>query len=348
MRADRLVAILLMLQRRGSVTANDVASELEISERTARRDLEALGAAGLPVYSQQGRNGGWRLLGQGSTDLTGLTAAEVRALFLVAGPAAGATKDVKAALRKLVGALPEPFRDQAETASSAIVVDPAGWNSTAPERPAPTWLDQVQEAVVTSSQIEIAYVARDRASTTRVVHPLGLAAKGAVWYLVANTGAGLRTFRIDRIRSVNPTGDPVVRPPGFVLADAWALITEQVNERRMPERVRFRTDLPTSRVLVRLFGSRLSVGAIDPPAETEAPRLNTSSMHTSMLASPRDRPMVEAELVGWNLEVLACELAGFADAVEVIEPVEVRRHLGEIGAKLIRRYGGPSDAELGH
>src|SRR5262245_14661174 len=109
-RADRLVAILLMLQQRGRVTARDVATELEISERTARRDLDALGMAGLPVYSIQGRHGGWELLGGGTTDLSGLTAAEVQALCLVAGPAAAAPQ-VTAALRKLVRALPESARD---------------------------------------------------------------------------------------------------------------------------------------------------------------------------------------------------------------------------------------------
>src|SRR6266446_8920577 len=98
MRADRLVAILLLLQTRGQVTAAEVAAELEVSERTARRDLDALGMAGVPIYSQQGRNGGWRLAGGGRTDLSGLTAGEARALFLVAGPSsAAATPQVKAA-----------------------------------------------------------------------------------------------------------------------------------------------------------------------------------------------------------------------------------------------------------
>src|SRR6476469_10220194 len=101
MRADRLVAILLMLQTRDQVTAAEVANELEVSERTARRDLEALGMAGVPVYARPGRNGGWQLAGGGRTDLSGLNAAEARALFLVAGPAS-ATPQVKAALRKLV------------------------------------------------------------------------------------------------------------------------------------------------------------------------------------------------------------------------------------------------------
>src|ERR1700712_841103 len=126
MRADRLVAILLLLQSRGHVTAGEVAAELEVSERTARRDLEALGVAGLPVYSQAGRNGGWQLLGGARTDLSGLNAAEARALFLVAGPAP-ATPKLRAALRKLVRALPEPFRADAQAASMAVVVDPNEW-----------------------------------------------------------------------------------------------------------------------------------------------------------------------------------------------------------------------------
>ncbi len=92
MRADRLVAVLLLLQTKGQVTAAEVAAELEVSERTARRDLEALGMAGIPVYSRQGRNGGWQLAGGGRTDLSGLTASEARALFLVAGPASAATR----------------------------------------------------------------------------------------------------------------------------------------------------------------------------------------------------------------------------------------------------------------
>src|SRR5215467_11668140 len=126
MRADRLVAVLLLLQARGRVTAAEVAAELEISERTARRDLEALGMAGVPIYSQQGRGGGWRLAGGGKTDLSGLNAAEARALFLVAGPSSTATPELRAALRKLVRALPEPFRDAAQHAANAVVVDPHG------------------------------------------------------------------------------------------------------------------------------------------------------------------------------------------------------------------------------
>jgi len=229
MRADRLVAILLMLQSRGQVTAAEVAQELEVSERTARRDLDALGVAGLPIYSTQGRNGGWKLAGGGRTDLSGLTASEARALFLVAGPSSAATPEIKAALRKLVRALPEPFRNDAEAASTAVVVDPTGWDRPTAPRRTPPLLDATQRAVIEGQQVTLGYRARDGAVTSRVVHPLGLAAKGTAWYLVAATDAGLRTFRVDRMSSVEPTGEAVVRPEGFDLAEAWRLIADEVD-----------------------------------------------------------------------------------------------------------------------
>src|SRR5262249_56855532 len=113
MRADRLVAALLMLQAKGRVTAEALAEELEVSVKTARRDLEALASAGLPVYAQPGRGGGWSLLGGARTDLSGLTAAEARALFLLAGPGAPVAPEARAALRKLVAALPVTFPAEA-------------------------------------------------------------------------------------------------------------------------------------------------------------------------------------------------------------------------------------------
>src|SRR5688572_31048891 len=122
MRADRLVSSVLLMQSRGRVTAAELAAELEISVATARRDLEALSAAGIPVYPQPGRGGGWSLLGGARTDLSGLNAAEVQALFVLAGPSASVVPEAKAALRKLVRALPETFRSDAEAAAGAVVV----------------------------------------------------------------------------------------------------------------------------------------------------------------------------------------------------------------------------------
>jgi predicted DNA-binding transcriptional regulator YafY len=264
MRADRLVAILLLLQARGQVTAAEVAAELEISERTARRDLEALGMAGLPIYSKQGRNGGWQLAGGGRTDLSGLSAAEARALFLVAGPSSSATPEVRAALRKLVRALPEPFRAHAEAASTAVVIDHAGWDQQPATRPPPPHLDAVQRAVVEGEQVVLGYVRRDREPSTRVVHPLGVAAKGSSWYLVADTEAGLRTFRVDRVTSVEPTGAPVVRPDGFELAEAWKLITDAVDEMRTPVRAAAAVTPEAVNMCRWVLGRRVRIGGPRP------------------------------------------------------------------------------------
>jgi len=206
MRADRLVAALLVLQARGRITAHALAEELEVSERTARRDLEGLALAGIPVYSQPGRGGGWTLIGGAKTDLSGLTAAEARTLFLVAGPSA-ATPEVKAALRKLVQALPATFRPGAEAAAGAVVLDPTGWDHR--QLPAPDALEDLQMAVVDGVQVRLDYTRRDGAASQRVVHPLGLVVKNQVWYLIAHTDAGQRTFRVSRVRSVARTDDPV-------------------------------------------------------------------------------------------------------------------------------------------
>ena len=148
----------------------EVALELEVSPRTARRDLEALAMAGVPVYSQAGRGGGWSLVGGARTDLSGLNAAEARALFLVAGPGA-ATPEVKAALRKLVRALPETFRASAESAGGAVIIDASDWDRL-PVDP-PPHLAALQQAVVDGVQVRLHYAGRDREPGERVVHPSG-------------------------------------------------------------------------------------------------------------------------------------------------------------------------------
>ena len=315
-RADRLVAILLMLQARGQVTAAEVAEELEISERTARRDLDALGMAGLPIYSRQGRNGGWQLAGGGRTDLSGLTASEARALFLVAGPSSSATPEIKAALRKLVRALPESFRTQAEAASTAVVVDPAGWDRPTAPRRTPPLLDSVQKAVVEGQQVTVGYRARDGAATTRVVHPLGLAAKGSAWYLVAGTDAGLRTFRVDRMSSVEPTGEPVVRPEGFDLTDAWRMITDEVDKKRTPVVAQAWARPDAVWWCRSVFGNRVRIGPTGPDGR------------------------VEVELRGHSARALAAETAGLGAALEVVDPPEVREHLAAVAAELAALYAG--------
>ncbi|MFF4991440.1 helix-turn-helix transcriptional regulator [Streptosporangium saharense] len=315
MRTDRLVAVLLLLQRRGQVTAAEVARELEISERTARRDLDALAMAGVPVYSTQGRGGGWRLVGGARTDLSGLTASEARALFLVAGPASAATPTVKAALRKLVHALPEPFRVQAEAAASSVVTDPRRWGSSRVEHRPPRFLDELQDAVIRGVQVRLGYVDSKGAETERTVHPLGIVAKGPTWYLVTDTDAGRRTFRIDRVSSVEPTDDPVHRPEDFDLAESWREIADEVDRKRTPLEIRA-VCVPHGIGLLRIaFGGRLEVGGPTPDGR------------------------VEVAIRGQDEHMIAGELAGLVEWIEVTGPPEVRDHLASIGNALVERYG---------
>ena len=314
MRADRLVAILLMLQQRQKVTADEVAQELEISPRTARRDLEALGMAGLPVYSIAGRHGGWRLAGGGRTDLSGLTAAEAQALFMVAGPSAATTPELKAALRKLVRALPEQFRPAAEHAASAVVIDERSWERSAPPRPVPPMLATVQRAVVEGRQLTLDYTSRAREHSSRLVEPLGLAAKGASWYLVADTGAGRRSFRVDRIVSATPTGQPAARPEGFDLGAAWALIADRVEELRAPIVAQAVARPRLIAVLSMVFGTRVRAGAT------------------------RDDGRVEVDIRGHSLQSLLGELGGFGAGVEVLAPQQLRESLARLGRELVTLY----------
>ena len=314
MRADRLVAVLLLLQQRQQVTAADVAAELEISPRTARRDLEALGVAGLPVYSLPGRNGGWRLAGGGRTDLSGLKAAEAQALFAVAGPSASATPELKAALRKLVRALPEQFRTAAERAGEAVVIDQRAWGQRGTSRREPELLDRVRDAVVNARQLEMAYTARTGEVTTRLVEPLGLAAKAGTWYLVADTAAGLRTFRVDRIDDIRETGRAATRPDGFDLAQACSLIADRVEEMRTPAVANALVQPDTLRFLAFRLRERVRIGA----------------------AAPDGR--VEVEIRGQHDRELAGELAGFGAAIEVLEPPELRAELARVGHELLTRY----------
>jgi predicted DNA-binding transcriptional regulator YafY len=310
-----------MLQRREQVTAAEVAKELEISERTARRDLDALGMAGIPIYSIQGRAGGWRLLGGGRTDLSGLTAAEARALFLVAGPAASATPELKAALRKLVRALPETFRAQAEAAASSMIVDAQQWGSTGVANHPPQFLDALQDAVIRGVQVRLGYLDSKGKESERIVHPLGIVAKGPRWYLVAHTEAGRRTFRIDRVAAVTASDDPVRRPEKFDLAASWRNIADEADRRRTPVEVHASCAPEGLDFLRTAVGDNLEIG----PAASDG-RIAV------VIHAPSEYG-------------IAGHLAGLVEWLEITSPQGVRDHLAVIGSALTSRYAKHTDAE---
>lgn len=315
MRADRLVAALLILQSRRRVTAAELARELEVSEKTARRDLEALGMAGIPVYPIRGRNGGWELLGGGRTDLSGLTADEATTLFLAAGASTTITADTRSALRKLARALPETFRASAEVAASAVIVDPTDWG-TDEAPPPPRHLELLQRCIIERRRVVLAYTDRTRAATERSVDPYGLVSKGTVWYLIAGTEKGMRTFRVSRVRDVTLTDEIVERPADFDLSAAWRQVTAAVGEHRTSVRCTIRIEHRHVGGLRAQFGSDLMVAELD----------------------ELDDGRVEVIVGGPAPIVIAQHLAGWGSLVEVIEPDEVRVHLARIGHELLDRY----------
>jgi predicted DNA-binding transcriptional regulator YafY len=312
-RADRLIAVLLLLQTRGRLTAAEAARELETSERTARRDLEALSLAGVPVYSSPGRGGGWALVGGARTDLTGLTADEARALFLAAGSSTATAPAAGAALRKLLGALPAPLREGARAAGTAVVVDAATWGRAAP--PEPPHLPELQRAVVDGEQVALGYAGRAKAPSVRTVSPLGLVTKAGVWYLIAGTDAGVRTFRVGRVTGVTPTGEPVRRPEGFDLRETWERSAEEVEQRRAEARVQALAD-PTLVPLLRRWLGPAQVTVGEPVADGR----------------------VAVELGGPSVEVLAAQFAGFGRRLEITTP-EARPRLRALAEDLRRLYG---------
>lgn len=326
MRVDRLVSVLLLLQARGHVTAAEVAAELEVSERTARRDLDGLITAGLPVYSVRGRGGGWRLAGGGRTDLSGLTADEARALMLAVESSTHLGASVRSGLRKLQRALPDPLRATAEATAAVTIVDDTGWerNRAPRRRTPPPCLDAVHRATVDAERIEIEYVDRGGTPTRRAVDPRAVVNHAGTWYLLAATELGDRTFRIDRMTTVTRTGTAAARPDGYDAAAAWREAASRIDALRAPVVAEGRA---RSEVLVPLrwvLGRRL-----EPTAAADG------------------QGWVPCRFRGHRAHTLAVELAGFGASVVVTGPDEVRQALAEIGDALLSVYGGPGTTHGG-
>lgn len=326
MRADRLIQVLLHLQSRPRVTAAELADALEVSVATARRDLEALSAAGVPVYPQPGRGGGWSLLGGSRTDLSGLTAPEARALFLLAGPGAASSDHARAALRKLVRALPATFRAEAEAAAAAVVVDREGWSAAGRVRPPE--VDALQRAVVERRRVRIDYTGATGRSSRRVLDPWGLVDKDGTWYLVAGTDRGPRTFRVDRIGALEVTDEPAVVPDDVDLQAEWERVVGEVEVKRSATWATVRVAPEHVRVLRDQFG-RHTVVAHD---------VGPDGGPDGDPAGERDGRVTVRVAAPTPLDV-ARHLAGWGAQADVVGPPEVRAELRRLGAELGGLYG---------
>lgn len=316
MRAARLISLVLLLQSRGSMTAAEMAGELGVSERTVYRDVQALTEAGIPLYAEQGRHGGYRLVGGFRTRLTGITRDEAEALFLAGlGEAAGqmGLADAVASARlKLLAALPEPLRAAPDRISRRFHLDlPGWWTDAAP----PPLLADLAGAVWDDREIEIGY--RD---AVRVVRPHGLVLKGGVWYLVAASGERFLTYRVDRISALRETGAGFARDGAFDLAGTWA-----------EHSARFVASLFRDEVTVRLSpaGMRALRHVAGPPAEERA---------RAAAGEPDGQGKVVTVLPVEDLDVAFDQLLRLGAEAEVLEPRALRDRMRESAARTAALY----------
>ncbi|MFB8187844.1 helix-turn-helix transcriptional regulator [Microbacterium sp. NPDC055988] len=331
-RADRLIQALLLLQGRAQITAAQLAAELEVSVPTARRDLEALAMSGVPIYPSRGRGGGWRLIGGARTDLTGLTQGEVTSLLVALTQSGAATPERIAATRKLVRALPEPFREGAQRVAATTVRD-APWGVTETDAVPPS-VAELQRAIAGGFRVELRYEGASGSSSFEVV-PLMVGSRGPRWYvLAAPATAGtdtadeeaLRTYRADRIVEVRVLSSRGSAPAGFDHSQAWSEMVERVEEMRGAARAVVGVEPWAVKALHDRFGVQARILPDAPDADGR----------------------VRMEVSAHRVDALAEQLAGWTGAVEVIEPAAVRAALLALGVRIVSQYGddgrGPRDS----
>jgi predicted DNA-binding transcriptional regulator YafY len=298
MRADRLLSILLQLQLHGRMTSRDLAKRLEVSERTVHRDMGALGSAGVPVVAERGVGGGWSLMEGYRTNLTGLSDAEVQTLF-VSKPSRlladlHLQKASDAALVKLLTVLPAVSRRNAELARQRIYIDVSGWNRSNEQV---SHLPLLQDAVWRDRRVRMMY--GHDCPSERVVDPLGLVAKGSIWYLVAQIADSIRSYRVSRVHEATILDEPFVRPADFDLGRFWEESSMKFKE-RLP---RYDVVIRANAAVVEWLRRTIRFGGID---EVSGDRVR---LHFD------------------NEEVAKTVLLAVGDQIEILEPPALRESI---------------------
>lgn len=321
MRASRLVAVLLAIQRKGATTAAALADELEVSVRTVYRDIAALQAAGVPLWTEPGPKGGVRLVEGWRTRLDGLTGDEAAALFLAGAPSSavaelGLGTVLAAAQSKVLSTLPPELRGRAARVRERFHLDAPGWFRREAEHVES--LATVADALWRERRLRIRYRRRDD-EVQRTLDPLGLVLKAGTWYLVARTRRGIATYRVARIAAATVLEDGFERPAGFDLAAWWEASAAEFDRALRPLPARLRLS-PTG---MRWLAEALGVAAAQEAAATAG----------------------EADDDGWrvvdvgveSVEVAASQLLVLGDHVEVLAPPALRRALHDTALALATR-----------
>ncbi|MGW0809652.1 helix-turn-helix transcriptional regulator [Nonomuraea sp. NPDC002799] len=312
MRASRLMSLVLLLQGRGGMTAAELAKELEVSERTVHRDVLALSEAGVPVYADRGRGGGYRLLDGYRTRLTGLDRAEAEALFLSGVPAAlreMGLQDVAATARlKAAAALSPALRDAPSLAAQRFHLDAPGW--FAGDDPPPGALAPLARAVWSDRRVATVYK-----GGPRTLEPYGLVLKAGAWYLAARLKDRFLIFRVHRFGEVSVLKESFDRDPGFDLAAFWA-----------EQSARFTRSLLREVITLRLSerGVRMVRHVADPAAVGDA------------LASLQ--PDGTMRLAVESVHVAYSQVLRFGPEAEVLDPPELRAMVAEAAARMSGLY----------
>jgi predicted DNA-binding transcriptional regulator YafY len=306
MRASRLLGLQMLLQTRGRMSARALADALNVSVRTLYRDVDQLGAAGVPIYAERGRSGGFQLMEGWKTTLTGFTASEAQAVFLsgLQGPAAdlGLADQVRLAQLKLLTSLPSACREDAQRISTRFHLDPVEWYREA--APAPH-LATVASAVWSERRVRIRYESWT-ATTERVVDPLGLVLKAGAWYLVAAIEGKARTYRVSSILAATGLDAPARRPRRFDLPAYWS---ESIR--------RFEAELYKGHAVL-----------LATPAGLKGLRTLSSAVAKAVADAPAPRRAdgrVRVRIPIESIEHATGQLLRLAPDVEVIEPSALKR-----------------------
>ncbi|MEV6521970.1 WYL domain-containing protein [Longispora sp. NPDC051575] len=321
MRADRLVSLVLLLRQHGRLSAAALARELEVSARTVLRDVEALSAAGVPVYAERGRHGGFALLPGFRTELTGLNHDEALAL-LVAGSRRGAQvfglgSALASAMLKVVDALPESYRTTAAGAAQRLLIDPEtdllSRRLVAEELPDAT-VTEIRRAVFAGHRLRIHYAAADQEPRWRTVDPIGLVTVRDQGYLLATRAGEDRTYRLSRVLAAEELAEPAQRPDRVDLGRAW-------RERG----TRFRTGGDLVAVLLRVDPSR---------------RKELVGTALAVLAEGTDPDgWLRLEVTFQDARHAEWALWQLATNAEALEPRWLRDSLRDRAAAMVTRYG---------
>lgn len=331
MRASRLVSLLLLLQTRGRMTAQELADALEVSVRTVYRDVESLGAAGVPVYADRGPAGGYRLLEGYRTRLTGMTAPEAEALFLAGmpGPAAdlGLGPVLAAAELKLLAALPDELADRGGRMRQRFHLDAPGWF----RNPEPTpHLSALARAVWEDRLVEVRY-RRWKAprEVSRLLAPLGVVLKAGRWYLVAGSGEQVRTYRVGAVLDVVVRDERCERPEGFDLAAYWRDWTQ-----------RYERDVYRDEARVRMTVAALEfMPYVFPPAMSRAAR--------AAAGEPDEDGWVHTTVPIESVRHGHVELLKLGAEVEVLDPAELRDRFTATAHALAGLYPAEGETTAG-